>query len=84
MSPESRAKTARAFAFRNAVAEAGTCVLAAAAEGDPEKVAAIAAERLADVRRQFAGDPLIYRILPPSDETTAGPGVAQTPDPANR
>lgn len=58
-----RLRASRTHAMRNAVTSAGAAVLAAALDGDSEKVAAIAAEKLTEVREQF-GDEMFFRILP--------------------
>jgi hypothetical protein len=57
----------RSNKFQNAVVEAGEAVLRTAAE-EPEKVSAVAQSSLRRIRREFRGDPLLFRILPPEDD----------------
>lgn len=66
--PEAGKRISDAHAFRNALVEAGEEVLRTAAEGDPERVSAVAQERLAAVRRDFAGSSQITRLMPAIDE----------------
>jgi hypothetical protein len=65
---ESNIKSSRSHAFRNALVEAGEAVLTAAAEGNQEQIVSTARKQLRAVRREFANDPVIFRILPPQSE----------------
>lgn len=64
-SAESNEQASRAHAFRNALVDAGQEVLAATAAGDREAIVLAARRQLRAVRREFRGEPLLFRILPP-------------------